>query len=519
MLSASPASAHARLDSSTPSPSAVLEMSPNDISLDFSEPVSRLDDSIQLFDEQQRRVDIPDSISPVSDRIEVRGLPKLDTGLYLVVWRAMSEDGHLAEGAFTFQVGVGSSSVNADVLLAGVESSQIAPTGLGVVRYGARAATYLGLCAVLGTLVLAVFAGARRVRPIIGVGWCAATAGTAVQFLAQSVTVSGDGWGGLVAIDSWTNVVSTRLGQGLVTRLALLGLLLGLLITAHRRRTSASSGSGAMETTWWRSSTAVVGGGIIVTFAATGHPSASSPAVLAASVDAVHLGAVVVWLGGLFAIVRRGTNIDVVRSFSRLASWAMPIAFVSGTWQAWHLLEDPSDITANDWGRSLVVKTVVVGLAATLALVARWVVQSADTSSLRRLVGIEVIAAIAIIAATSVLVASPPRVTATPDVVSLSLAQDDIIANVTVTPGGVGRNEIHVTITTPGGTLDPIDALEIRVTEGGGDLPPVTVDVTPLGPNHFLGTVAILRAGPWNFEFLVEVSPSRVVRLSTTIDI
>jgi hypothetical protein len=117
------------------------------------------------------------------------------------------------------------------------------------------------------------------------------------------------------------------------------------------------------------------------------------------------------------------------------------------------------------------------------------------------------------------MVSSPPRVEPAPAVLSVSLAQDEIIANVTVTPGRIGANEFHVTVVTPGGTLDPVDGLDIRIIDSSGEAPAVTVDVEVLGPNHFLGTVAILDAGPWNLELLVQVSPARVVRLSTTFEL
>lgn len=538
-------SAHADLESAAPSPSAILETSPREIVLDFTEPVSRVERSIELFDENRRRLELNEPVSPVADRIEVRDVPILDDGLYLVVWRAQSQDGHIANGAFTFQVGVASTTVTAQDLISGVSSTSD-PAGMEILRLGARIMTYLGLAAALGTLAIVAALGTRRhereiherdihnrdiTNRVIVFGWSAAFVGTVLQFLVQGADTSGRGWSAFVDPGAWSDVVTARLGQGLVARLGLLLLLIALLLVARRSEYASSSprtetvpmvgmpsvtATSVIVKTWWRSSTALVGTGILVTFGATGHPSASSPAALASAVDVVHLGAVVIWLGGLFALFDRNADRDLVQAYSRVATIAMPLAIVTGVWQAWHLLDDAETLTTNDWGRALVVKSVLVVFTGAVAMVARYAVQNDHQAPVRRLVWVEVVSAVAIIAATSILVTSPPQVTAAPSVVTVALAQDDVIANVTITPGGVGPNELHVTIMTPGGALDPVDGLEIRMRDVASDVPPVTVDVEQLGPNHFLGSVAILGSGEWEFEFLVQVSPARIVRLSTT---
>lgn len=528
-----PVGAHADLESSTPSPSATLEQSPQDIVLVFSEPVSRVDGSIELFDQRREAVVLPESSATSSNRIEVRDLPRLDPGLYLVAWKALSQDGHIAQGAFTFQVGADSPSVTAEDLLGGFTDSERMARGVGVVRHLARSVTYLGLAAALGTLAIAVAVGVRRWRVVL-VGASLALIGSLVQYAAQSLYASGRGWSEVANGTSLLDVLATRLGKGIAARVGLLFVLLVLVLVARRRgianaeSRTRSDGSGIPATTgalvpvtarsWWRSSVALVGSGILLTFSATGHPSASSPATIASAVDFVHLGATLLWLGGLLGIVAGGDRM-FVRAHSRSATIAVPVAIVTGLWQTWHLLDDVGDITATEWGRALLVKVAVVLVVVTLALVARWIVLADTTAPVRRLVSVECVVALIIVGSTSVMVSSPPQVAAKPEVLSVALAQDEIIANVTVTPGRVGPNEIHVTVVTPGGTLDPVDGLDIRITESTGEIPPVTVDVEALGPNHFVGTVAILEKGPWTLELLVQVSSARVVRLSTTFEL
>ena len=519
--------AHASLESSTPSPSAILEGSPTEILLDFSEPVTLVDGSVELRNAQLDEIDLPAPTTPLADRVEVRDVPPLDSGMYLVTWRVASQDGHLVEGAFTFRIGAGSTSVSSDDLLEQYSSLDSGPQGVGVLRHTGRALAYLGSAAALGTMALAAAIGMRGVRRVVVVGWWAVLSGTIVQFAAQAVYSAGDSWSAVADLDSWADVVSTRLGQGLVVRLVLLAVLVALIRVAFRRGSSDEASAGlrdslsesVVSSTWWRSSSALVGTGIILTFSATGHPSASSPAAVASAVDTVHLGAILLWIGGLLGILFGDRNESVVRSYSRTATIVFPIAVVTGVWQAWHLLDDWSDLTSVQWGRALVVKTSFVLIAAAIAMVARWLVLADADSSVRRLVSVEVVAAVAIVVASSVMVVSPPEAVARPAVFSAALAQDDIIANVTVTPGRIGANEIHVTVVTPGGSLAPVSGLDMRLSQPGSDTPTVAVAVDALGPNHFLGSVSILSSGDWNLELLVRVDSARIVRLSTIFPI
>lgn len=510
--SAGAVSAHADLESSSPSPSAILEAAPRDIVLAFSEPVSLIDRSVELFDQRQDIVDIPEPVLTLSDRVEVREIPPLEKGLYLVVWRVQSQDGHIAQGAFTFTIGSaqaapGATEVTAEDLLAGVQRD--GPQGLSLLRGVARAAAYLGLSAALGTLAFAAVGGLRRLRWVIGIGWSAAALGTVLQFMSQGVYISGGTWSDLLDAEVWHDVSSTRLGHGLVVRMATIAVLGVLIIVGSR--------VSALATTWWRSSTAVVGGGIVATFAATGHPSASSPAAVASAIDGVHLASVFIWIGGLLAVVFGERSKETVQAFSRVATVALPVAIVTGVWQAWHLVDDPANISATLWGRTLVVKTVLVVAVASMGMIARLVVRSDRNAPVGRLIVAEVLCAVAVIAATSTMVASSPRVSAAPAVMTATLAQDDIIANVTVTPGMVGANEIHVTVVTPGGALEPVAGLEIRMTQANSEIPPIEVAVDALGPNHYLGSVAIARSGTWGVELIVQVSASRIVRFSTDV--
>lgn len=531
---ASPASAHADLDSSEPSPSAVLENPPNEIFLDFSEPVSPADDAIELFDQDGDSVDLGPVTRSADDRSVVTAAveDELADGLYVVAWRIVSADGHVAQGAFTFQVGVDAPPVDTGDLLGDVLSSREAATGLSGALTVARSIVYLALAVALGGAI-ALGAGrvSERVWKWLVAATVAATVGTLAHFSLQAAYSTGGRWGSIVDPDRWSTVLDTRLGTALVIRLVLLACLAALFgAVAPTANDGANDGSRErpsrrerLTTSWWRSSTALVGVGLVLTSSASGHPSASELAGVAVAVDAVHLAAVVTWFGVLVAVVIDRLPIEGVRWFSRLATVAVPIAIVTGVWQAWHLGGGLATLGESTWGRSLVVKGVFVVVLVSFGFVAREIVlgsgRDASAAALRRLIGVEIVVATAVFGLTANLVDHPPRAAARPVVFEASLAQGSILADVTVTPGRVGNNDIHVTIAPPGGSLERVSSVTMRMTFPDSSLPPVDVVVSEDGPNHFVGRVALLSPGTWTLEILVQPDPSSSVRLTTEVPI
>ena len=64
--------------------------------------------SIQVFDADRQRVELGAPGAGDDNSIVVASMPSLDDGLYAVIWRVTSADGHVIDGAFSFQVGTAS---------------------------------------------------------------------------------------------------------------------------------------------------------------------------------------------------------------------------------------------------------------------------------------------------------------------------------------------------------------------------------------------------------------------------
>ena len=105
-LGAAPASAHAELESTSPTEGASLAVGPRRVELHFSEHIRVVSGGIRLIDEAGARVDRTNaSIEKGALDTVVLPVPTLHHGAYVVSWRVISADGHPVRGAFTFRVG------------------------------------------------------------------------------------------------------------------------------------------------------------------------------------------------------------------------------------------------------------------------------------------------------------------------------------------------------------------------------------------------------------------------------
>ena len=418
-----------------------------------------------------------------------------------------------------FQIGASAPIVATSDLINNILSGQDGPQGLSWLMGVAKFLGFLGLCLVLGCL--AMLAGgsisSRRVITCVGIGWIFAAVSALVLFVAQGPYTIAGTWSDLFDTSLWSDVYATRLGKALVVRVLLLLSLL-VLIWSLRGQFARSL------TSWWRSTTLLVGIGIVLTLSVSGHPSASALAGVAVFVDALHFSSVILWVGGLIVVafggVMRSAHADVVvRRFSRIATFAIPVTVLTGLWQTWHLVPAIGDITQTTWGKALLVKTCFVIAAVTLGGFARWLVQRGEGSSIHRIVVVEFLIATVVLGVTAGMLARSPEVTEANAVFSTQLIEGDTIVGVAVTPGRVGNNEIHVTISTPSGTLSPVEGVTMRLTLPGSEVPTITAAVSELGPNHFVGALSILTAGTWTLEILVEPDPSTSTRYSTEVPI
>ena len=519
-LPAAPVLAHASLEASTPAPSSVLEEAPQAIVLDFDEAIEAGLSSIQLFDSDQRLVEIAEpEAAGGDDSIVSAELLELDDGIYAVVWRVASADGHIVDGAFGFTVGTSSTGSASAGLVDQVRGGAVAAASVRRTADVFRFLTFVGLVLLLGSGLWSLLAtdaaitGVRRRLPVIG--WTLAFIGTLAGFgLYGSIAVAGT-LGDAFSPGVWGRIDGTQTGRMALVRMA---LLIVLAVLVWRRTSSGAS--------WWRQVAVAAGIGVLVTLPAAGHPSAASPKALYVVLDLAHLIAIVGWMGGLalFALGSRSW-LDTepvsrtMRRFSRSATVLVPVIVVTGAVQTYEIAGGIEALTETSWGRTLLVKLSIVSVVVAIGAVSRWLLQNVGPGSVRRTVVAEALLGTVVLAFTASLVTLPPVAAVDARIFNASLAQAGLIADVTITPGRVGSNEMHLVITPAGGSIQPVTSLQARMSLPEREVPAIPVSIVADGPNHYTGPVTLAFAGDWTLELIIEVTPGNTQLISTTVPI
>ncbi len=519
-LSAAPAAAHASLLTSIPAANSVLEVGPPAIVLTFDEDIEAPLSSIALFDGTGAKVEIGSPAAGDQGSVVSATVPTLTDGIYAVVWRVTSADGHVVDGAFSFQVGTAAAGDGQDLLdqVGGGGGSNSAVTWwYGVARFLALAGAIAALGGGCWSLQGSPSIGSRpAVGRLLWVGWASLMLGTLASFGLFAAQVAGGSASAAWSPSNWGDAARAHTGLMFLVRLVL-GLAVGALLLGRRASSS---------TTWWRATGAVVGVATVVTFSASGHPNSLDPRLLWIAIDAVHLGAIVVWIGGLLALSLVGRAwmsepeaVRPINRFSLAAAVAVPLVIATGIAQTLELAGGLDDITATDWGRMLVTKVMVVIALVGIAGVSRWMLRNDGAASIRRTVIAEAVLGIVIVGLAAGMVAQPPRAGVPSLPFDQTITANGVIASLTVTPGHVGSNEVHLLITPPGGSLTPVVSASARVLLPAADLPSAPVTLIDEGPNHYSGTVTFPRSGDWTFEIVVQITDSDSALLKATVTI
>lgn len=508
------ASAHAVLDSSSPAASTVLESSPSEIRLSFNEDVESSLLEIRLFGADQEEILLSAAERAPQDASQVRAdVPRLDAGVYVVVWRVMSADGHPATGAFPFEIGRTTSGTGSDLVaqvLSGLDDSSPLETPMAV----SRLVAFVAVVGLIGALAL-TWGTSLSSAPVLR-RWfatCVAMllAGTVGIVALQGGYVTGRSWESVFDASLWSDVLGTRLGLASIVRFATVVCWGGLFLTLHRARDS-----------WWQNLAVVVSAVTVLTFSVSGHSSAASWPMIFIVVDAIHFGAIAVWVGGLIALylLRREASVDVHR-FSTMATRAVPVVVVTGVAQGLHLMEGPGDLTSTRYGQLLLAKVLLFGVLVLAGAAARQRITEGSVAPIGSILRVDAALVIAVLAITSVLVGTPPGSTENPADRTFSSTQieADVMVDLTVVPTRVGAAEVHVIITPPGGALAPVADATVEFELPERRIPPIPVSMVELGPNHWSGIVQFPYAGQWSMKVRVEDAPGSTIAYDAIVDV
>lgn len=485
MLQAEEATAHAFLVTTAPQAGARLQASPPSLRLAFSEPVAggerlvlkRLSGSRIAIGAIQRRE---------GGRVIESVLPSLREGIYTVSWQAPSEDGHLSVGEFAFAVG----------RTGRLPALQSGDTGR--IEWPQAAAGWLfvgGLLLAFGGLanerwVWSGVAGRHElVIPRLPVGYLLAlslSGGLLTLYLLARQSAAPEGLAG------WRTLLLARPGLLALGQTALVAY--GLWLMPVRRLRS-----------WVLIPLALA----LALAAYRGHPG-SVPAWWAAPANALHLGAVGFWAGGLAHLVlvaswlreeeARPGLLEGAGRYAGLALVSVGLLVATGILVALSQFADLAEVTGTSYGRILLIKIGLLTGALGLALTARrrglTGKKGPHPGLLRRLTRFERAFVLGAVAAGVVLASTtPPRsLAATQSLLGPPPLEGPVVRRA----GQVGFLSIYLAAAPdllqiqalePGGEPDPDVRLSLRGRKPDGK--GLTISPRPCGP----GCVSL--AFPW----------------------
>ena len=411
------ASAHATLLQTSPGFRERLSTSPQTIVLRFDQYVKAVPGSVTLFSSRG---------SIGLTRVWGQGLlvkasvPRLPRGPYTVRWRALSGDGHVVSGVFTFGVRV----------RAPAPTEAFGASGPTRTEHVVRWAYFMALALLVGGIGFRLLAlrgplpprAEKRFFVITGIGAFATLNLGIAAFILRAEDALQLPFGRLLYGDL-SPIARTRFGSAFVAMTLGFALVTALLFLAWLTDRSVLL---------WPAF--VLGVGFASGLSLSGHSAADSGSSWKTELaDWAHLSAACLWIGGLVQLTLvvwplvPGARRAAFLAFSRLATVCVGVLLLAGVYLSIVRLPRLADLWTTGYGHVLLVKIGLVSLALAWGGIHKVVavprVASGSEGVLGRLQGSligESMVGMAVLLAAAVLVDAkpPPQAASTPPAAS-----------------------------------------------------------------------------------------------------
>ena len=377
------AQAHATLLTSTPEAESVVAQPPRQVVLTFDQSVQPVANGTEVVDQSGKSVTQGTAHTAAGNarQLVIGLLPDLPDGDYTIRWRVVSTDGHIVAGVLAFGVGKGRPAPQA----ATTESTPIDWSYLI-----ARFAYFTGLLLVIGGIVfrLVVFAPiAERLEPQRRRMADLRESNRANQlFTLATVLMLGGGWVALTVQGSEVAGVSfweafdhrgpvgsalqaTRFGREFgrgIDITAAFAVVAATIVLLRRRSRVAALALAPVAI--------LLGAWAVVVPGISGHAGDPGHGLLTIIIDAAHVTAAAVWIGGLAQLVwvtphatrgltgdeQRRTRTAIVTRFSAIALVSVVVLAVTGGVRALWEVGSVSQVWTTSYGRLLIIKTLLL---------------------------------------------------------------------------------------------------------------------------------------------------------------
>ena len=351
-----------------------LTTAPSVIRLIFSEPVDPLSAGI--------RVRGPDGVVISDAAITASGLDLVvpfsgdQPGTYRVSWHMVAADTHPERGQYVFHLGQPSPGFTED----GRSADGSAALGL-ILQVIGRWLHFGGLAIGFGSiafrmLVLRPFGLAEipllteRIWRLVGVAIALLVLAEPFALFGQTASLAPSE---MFDPEIVRGAFESSFGRALAQRLG--GAALLWVLAGQLARTNARSSWVLLA----------VGAGLAFASGASAHAIGTQPVWLGMAVNAIHVAAMVLWVGGLVTLVTlwhpltamgggEVWHLIVMKRFGRLAVvWVGALA-VTGAIMAWQHVPQPLSFVTTPYGNTLLIKSVIVAFVLGLVVVTRRVV-------------------------------------------------------------------------------------------------------------------------------------------------
>ncbi|HET7856622.1 MAG TPA: CopD family protein [Gaiellaceae bacterium] len=523
-LAAAPtAAAHAVLVATTPGNDAVLQQSPDRVTLRFNEPVETAFGSVRVYDGNANRVDSGEISRPDEKSVAVAIDRRLPRGTYTVTWRAISADSHPVSGAFVFHVGAPGAQPGG---IASEVFHQGTPDNVTWLYRVSRFFDFAFLLLVAGgaaSLVLALASAPddlrNRLYKLLAVFAAALVLSALAGIVLQGAVAGGFGVGEAAHWDTVSAVLDTRFGKTWLVQAALAAAVACLALVRPLRPVVL-----------------IPAAALVVTPSVSGHASVSG--TLSFVADVVHVAAASAWTGGLAFLVlglllageqRWPLAARAVPRFSTLAVGAVAVLVTVGIVNAYEQVRAWRGLWETTYGQLLLAKIALV--LPLLALGAynnrfavprlrREVASPLEQRRFLRAAGAELAIFVAIVGVTAVLVTEPPAkasvVRKGPYATTTDLGPLEL--NFVADPAKAGRNELHLYLLDKSGRPADVNELRVLASLPSQRIGPLRFTARRLAPGHF-AVLGVQLTIPGDWQFRVEARRGEFTSYSQTVSV
>jgi copper transport protein len=606
LLAPAAASAHARLEGTSPPEGAVVKAEPSAVIFEFDEPVEGNFGAVRVYNAAGERVDKGDAFHPNGEgpRLGVHLQPGLPDGSYTATYRVVSADGHIVSSGYVFSIGKEGKAPTETVgeLIGGSGNGKVTEVAYGLARgleYTAIALAVGGLAFLLICWLPALAAAtgvgeesrraaasafARRLRTVLLIAAALGLIATAAQIVLEGAEAAGvSGFSAItktIIEETLETNFGTVWGWAFIAWIAI-AVLAPLLTRSIRTRGTGDRSLDAQSNRDPRvqaeamdprtnlpavrerggpsarpsasSSLASLLVAVPLVYlclcpALAGHGSSQSPVILNFPVNALHVGAMAIWLGGLGALLlvlpsatrAAATPADRGRllagplaRFSTVALAMVALIMATGLIQAYVYVRHLGDLLSTGYGRAVLAKFLlllcVMGFAAynrrtsvprLEAIAERGEAPGQPGVLLRYALRAEVALLAVVIGVTAALASYAPPVSAQAGPFSTTTEVGPTTLEMDVDPARVGANQIHIYFfdAKTGAPYKKGKELKAAATLPSKSIGPLPLTVQNAGPGHFIVQSALLNApGEWEIELTLRTS--KFDELTTKVEV